>query len=228
MLRRFTAALLATAALAGTASLASAADLSVRRSITRTPEIITAAPAWTWTGFYGGVNVGYAWSSGSDPNFTSNMSGVIGGGQLGYNWQTGMFVLGIEGDFQGSDQHRSDTGVLGGLTYTVDRRIPWFATLRGRAGITTGPMLFYFTGGGAWLNYQLTSTTAGFGSVSDNATTTAWTIGGGAEWMFAPRWSAKLEYLYLDGRDRSVVLNGNTFTGRARDNVVRVGVNYHF
>ena len=152
------------------------------------------------------------------------MNGVIGGGQLGYNWQTGMFVIGIEGDFQGSDQHRTDTGTIGGVAYTVDRRIPWLATLRGRVGVTTGPVLFYFTGGGAWLNYQLSSTTAGFATATDNATTTAWTIGGGAEWMFAPRWSAKFEYLFLDGRDRSVVLNGNTFTGLWRDNIVRVGV----
>jgi len=228
MRRHITAALLGTAALLTGATLSSAADLSVRRTVTRPAEIMTPVPAWSWTGFYGGANVGYAWSSGSDPAFTSNMSGVIGGGQLGYNWQTGMFVIGIESDFQGSDQHRTDTGTLGGAAYTVDRRIPWFATLRGRAGITTGPVLFYVTGGGAWMNYQLSSTTAGMPTVSDNATTTAWTVGGGAEWMFAPRWSAKLEYLFLDGRDRSVVLNGNTFTGRARDNIVRVGVNYHF
>ncbi len=226
MRRHIARVLLGTAALAGACSLASAADIAVLRAAPP-PPILTPVPVLTWTGFYGGVNLGYGWSSGSDPSFTTNMGGVIGGGQLGYNWQTGNFVLGIEGDFQGSDQHRTDTGAIGATTYTVDRRIPWFATLRGRAGVTTGPVLFYFTGGGAWLNYQLSST-SGAMTVSDNATTTAWTLGGGVEWMFAPRWSAKAEYLFLDGRNRSVTLLGNTFTGHARDNIVRVGVNYHF
>ncbi len=31
-----------------------------------------------------------------------------------------------------------------------------------------------------------------------NNTRTGWTAGGGVEWMFAPHWSAKLEYLYFD------------------------------
>ena len=29
-------------------------------------------------------------------------------------------------------------------------------------------------------------------------TPTGWTAGGGVEWMFAPHWSAKVEYLYVD------------------------------
>jgi outer membrane immunogenic protein len=225
MLKRVTVVLLASAAIAASASIASAADIGVRRHAAPAPVVV--APVLTWAGFYAGANIGYGWSSGSDPSFTSDLTGVIGGGQLGYNWQTGPLVIGIEGDFQGSGQHRSDTGTIGATVFTVDRRIPWFGTLRGRIGYSPGPLMVYFTGGGAWLNYQLSSTSGGT-TVSDNSTTTAWTIGGGAEWMFAPKWSAKLEYLYLDGRDSSVTLLGNTFTGRAKDNIVRVGINYHF
>ena len=29
-------------------------------------------------------------------------------------------------------------------------------------------------------------------------TNTGWTAGGGVEWLFAPHWSAKVEYLYVD------------------------------
>jgi outer membrane immunogenic protein len=87
--------------------------------------------------------------------------------------------------------------------------------------------MFYLTGGGAWKNYKLSVSAPG-GSVSDNETKTAWSIGGGAEWMFAPKWSAKLEYLYMDTGDTSVTLLGTTFTGHAQNNIVRVGVNYHF
>lgn len=41
--------------------------------------------------------------------------------------------------------------------------------------------------------------------------------------MFVPRWSAK-----LDTDSVSVILFGVPFTGRARDHIVRTGVNYPF
>jgi opacity protein-like surface antigen len=46
--------------------------------------------------------------------------------------------------------------------------------------------------------------------------------------MFMPRWSAKLEYLYMDTGDTDVTLFGTTFTGRAKNSIARLGVNYHF
>jgi outer membrane immunogenic protein len=81
----------------------------------------------TWTGFYLGVNGGYAW--GSDLNFNSawvdsankNLSyalstklapsGWFGGGQVGYNIQPshGSFVFGVESDIQGADISDSST-----------------------------------------------------------------------------------------------------------------------
>jgi len=79
-------------------------------------------PAWTWTGFYVGGNVGYSWGSpNSDYAVTDffetfplysfahsnalNLTGAIGGVQLGYNWQApSRWVLGIEADWQGSSE----------------------------------------------------------------------------------------------------------------------------
>jgi len=64
-----------------------------------------------------------------------------------------------------------------------------------------------------------------------------WTIGAGAEWMFAPHWSLKAEYLYVDLGNISSTINyayatGNTstLTATVRDtmNIVRGGINYHF
>lgn len=84
-------------------------------------------PAFNWTGFYVGLNVGYGWgrtSAGpatpgdSATDFllndlfefggvpfadTFNRSGIVGGGQAGYNYQSGKFVGGIEVDFQSAD-----------------------------------------------------------------------------------------------------------------------------
>ena len=77
------------------------------------------------------------------------------------------------------------------------------------------------------MNYQL-DVTANSVTASSDTSKAAWTVGGGVEWMFLPKWSAKLEYLFIDTDDTNVTLFGTTFTGRARDNVVRAGVNYHF
>ena len=115
------------AAVAGSALLtgivtASAADMAVKAPPMAPP------PAFSWTGFYIGANIGGAWTpsnGGSDfgplfppfavlppitPVFTvipgqlaslagsGTQSGVIGGGQIGYNWQVNQVVLGVEAD----------------------------------------------------------------------------------------------------------------------------------
>src|SRR5580692_4839496 len=87
-----------------TAAGAFAADLPPA-SISKA-RIAVPSPAYNWSGFYGGGNVGYGWNSQTDqitpiadPAFilfpplgaaTSvpvHAKGFIGGAQLGYNWQ---------------------------------------------------------------------------------------------------------------------------------------------
>ncbi len=206
----------------GLGSSALAADLPVKA-----PPAPVVAPVTSWTGFYIGGNVGYGWANVGVDGVSNDLTGVIGGGQLGYNWQTGPVVFGVEGDFQGADESRTDTVTSLGVAFTVDQQIQWFATLRGRLGYAWGPAMLYVTGGAAWQNYKLSVSALGT-SVSDDKTRTGWTVGGGGEWMFAPNWSAKLEYLYMDTGDTDVTLFGTTFSGRAKNNIVRVGVNYHF
>jgi opacity protein-like surface antigen len=96
-------------------SLSYAADLPSRALA---PAPIYVAPAFTWTGFYVGGNVGAAWSGRDncplghnfnegvyvlDGTFTPNCNSdrstnFIGGIQAGYNWQFGGWLLGLEGD----------------------------------------------------------------------------------------------------------------------------------
>ena len=90
--------------------------------ITKAP-VFRKAPimaAWNWAGFYLGANIGYsAGGSHTDAAFTDNtigpppvlvvnsyspLDGAIGGGQAGFNWQSGVFVAGVEADFQGARQ----------------------------------------------------------------------------------------------------------------------------
>lgn len=225
MLKRTVRAVVIATAVLG-ASGALAADLP-RKAPAYTPP---PPPVLIWNGFYAGLNLGYGWANVGATGFDgSNLTGVIGGGQIGYNWQFNPnWVLGIEADFQGSGQRRSDDFVSpAGIPFTVDQRIPWFATARARLGYTQGNWLLYATGGAAWVNYQLELSAPG-GSVSSDTSKIAWTVGGGFEYMFMPKWSAKVEYLFIDTDDTNATLFGTTVSGRARDNIVRAGVNYHF
>jgi len=72
-------------------------------------------PAFTWTGFYIGVNGGYGNAAFEDATVTTSggtmsrggggqAKGGIVGGQIGVNYQVGAGVFGIEADGQWSGQ----------------------------------------------------------------------------------------------------------------------------
>lgn len=230
---------------------ASAADLP-----TKAPMMVSQVNSFSWTGFYLGANVGYGWGKfdgtgtiagnafvpAGTYSESTNADGIIGGGQIGYNWQINQFVLGVEADFQGAGESKTETAACGaGCSISNEARLDSFATVRGRLGFTPWDRgLLYVTGGWAWMHGKDTETfTAGgvSGTLLDlSASKSGWTVGGGLEQMIWDRWSAKLEYLYMqaDGFSGSAAipaaLGGGTFTasGRLTNNVVRVGLNYHF
>lgn len=180
-----------------------------------------------WSGFYAGVNAGYGWATFDNDFGTDKMKGFIGGGQLGYNWQLNSFVLGVEGDIQYSAQKRSETATIGGITITGEEKIPWFATARGRLGYAFDNVMIYGTGGVAWTNFKASVSALG-ATVSTETTKAGWTAGGGVEWMVLPRWSVKAEYLYIDAGTTTLEVAGASASGKLKDNIARLGVNYHF
>ncbi len=216
--------LLGTAALAVLAMMApaSAADLAAR-PYTKAPPVPYIAPT-TWSGLYLGGFGGYGWASGSSGSL--DLTGGFGGGTLGYNWQNGNIVFGLEADVAGGDISASD-GVPG--VDWAKSQINAFGTVRGRIGIAASPeILLYATGGYAWANNKI-SADDGVVVGSASRTHSGWTVGAGLEYMFAPNWSAKVEYLYadLDGQTYTI----GPFTGpsdRISLNSVKAGVNYHF
>ena len=151
------------------------------------------------------------------PSFNTSLDGVIGGGEAGYNWQTGPLVLGLEANFEGSGLSGGRNApclpqLCGALTASYSQKFSWFGTLRPRIGYALGNWLFYATGGGA-LGQVETNATAAAGSfvAADRrgGTQDGWTLGGGVEVALAPRWSAKIEDLYLDlgSRTTTYLLN---------------------
>jgi outer membrane immunogenic protein len=232
MLHRLSIAAVSTIAFA---QIAIAADLPVKA-----PAAVVAPSAYSWTGFYVGLNLGGSWGhqSGSIVDSTGatlanagkNLDGVIGGGQIGYNWQVNQWVFGLEADFQGSGQKFSDTsgfvivptGALVAalppvnVTNTLSDKLNWFGTVRGRLGWAFDRWMPYFTGGWAYghgeINDTLTVGATAISPFNSSHNYTGWTIGGGVEWAFANNWSAKLEYLYIDfGNGPSVPIAGTTF-----------------
>jgi outer membrane immunogenic protein len=203
-------------------SAASAADIP-RKALPYSAPIY--APVWS--GFYAGVNAGYGWATYDTAVGTDKMKGFIGGAQVGYNWQLSSFVVGVEGDFQYSGQKRTETAVIGGVTFTGEEKVQYFGTARGRLGYAFDSILIYGTGGAAWSNLKASVSALGL-TASTDTTKMGWTAGGGVEWMFLPRWSVKAEYLYIDSGSTDLTVAGVTVSGKLKDQVARLGINYHF
>lgn len=155
-------------------SPAVAADLAAR-PYTKAPAYVS--PAFSWSGFYAGINAGYGFdddknilTTGQAAANIANVAGgarpgsvrlendgFVGGGQIGYNYQFApSWVLGIEADIDYTDLHKSTTittTALNGvdrLNNTFTNGLEYLGTVRGRLGYTFDRTLFYATGGLAY------------------------------------------------------------------------------
>jgi outer membrane immunogenic protein len=197
--------------------------------------VYVAPVGFSWSGFYVGINGGYAWghsdwNNSAAGNVSFNVKKYQLGGTLGYNWQMGNIVLGVEGDLDASWADGSATGGAAGgpCSATCTVRNNWLGTGRGRVGYAFDRFLPYLTGGAAFGNIKATAGNGG----SVDKTNLGWTAGAGVEWAFLANWSAKLEYLYADlGK---VTCDAATCGGGAdseityKTNMVRLGLNYRF
>ena len=141
-------ALLASAASLFAACSAIAADLPARKVAPVAP----VAPAFTWTGFYAGINAGVNWSNRnvntnlSDPEFpnlvflneiqppvvSNSRTGFIGGIQVGYNYQINQFVIGAEADFMGAALSKRSTSA----TSVTTELLPEYSFTEGSVATT--------------------------------------------------------------------------------------------
>ena len=237
--------LLATVAMAALGSASAlAADLPQRPAYKAAP--VMMAPAPTWTGCYVGGNIGGAFGDASvtGPNggtVSTNGSGFAGGGQVGCDYQfSGGWVIGFRDMFDGTSNKKSGTFATAPLANdVVNFNNQWFDTLTARLGYAVVPnWLLYFQGGAAWGHTSTNVTLNGLQIGQTSNTKTGWTVGGGAEWMFAPHWSAFLEGNYMDFGSNSgnVTVPGVgilpavsvPISGKATEATVLVGVNYRF
>jgi outer membrane immunogenic protein len=141
MLPKLITAAVGAVALVGSAL---AADLPSRAP---PPVYVPPEPVFTWTGIYLGGQIGYAWTQSNsyiesvghsvlgdafyDSYYPqSNAHGVIGGAHLGYNLQIDQWVLGLEGDLDGSSLSKT-TNFSPYSNYSQEWRVlfPFYAVL---------------------------------------------------------------------------------------------------
>ncbi len=202
-MKYFVRGVIAALMVGGAGAAASAADLPHYKAPPAPPP-----PAFTWTGLYGGVNIGYAFGASSQETgglsyvsagalgvapFGSawttgqNLQGVVGGGQLGYNYQFNPWlVLGAEADIQAADIGSHGNAAIGIAdaigphlqSVNSTKKVDWFGTVRGRVGLTLPSMPNLMVYGTGGFAYGQVVHNAGF---ADNYTFPgAALIGGGA------------------------------------------------
>jgi outer membrane immunogenic protein len=211
MLRRSLTAILGAVAITGAAN---AADLPSRAP---PPVYAPPAPIFTWTGLYVGAQVGYAWArensviynpggpqggliapAASIP-YSLDPQGVIGGAHVGYNLQVNQWVIGVEGNVDGTSLSQSKlVGVAPFYAGNVQTTTNLQGSLRGRLGLAWDRWLVYATGGVAFAGVTNNYDTVAFGGATDSIskTRTGWTVGGGVAYAVTNNWSVGVEYRY--------------------------------
>jgi outer membrane immunogenic protein len=221
------------------AAPAFAADLPLPAApLPRAPvAYVPAIPTFTWTGFYIGLNTGYAfgqsdWTSPVGTTGAFSVRGPMAGGTIGGNYQIGQFVVGGEADFDWQNVRGSQVGGacnLGpGVPASCASASNWVGTFRARAGFAMDRVLLYATAGGAYANIKASLNALPWASTTE----LGWTAGAGIEYGITDNWTAKFEYLFADFQHASCGL-GNCLavppvSVSFNENILRAGINYKF
>lgn len=202
-----------------------------------------------FAGPYVGVTVG---ASSLDANFVDGdeyytygsvnktKTGLVYGVTAGYNLPVGSnAVVGVEADFNGNTTRINHD--FNDWESHLRQSNPWFATVRARAGMTTGNAMFYATAGLAVVrnnNKVWEYEGAGYGcgyydyEVCKATTNVGLAVGAGAEIALNDKVSVKGEYLHIDSGTQTYRAPGGddyeyvSFTNK--QNIARVGFNYKF
>jgi outer membrane immunogenic protein len=229
-----------------------AADLAARMPVKAPP---VAATIFSWSGFYIGGHVGYAWGRSrtdvglpdaldcggglSCESISHDVNGAFGGGYVGYNWQASSFVFGLE----------AEGGYIGARntvfsTIAPDHRFETsygaYGAFTGRLGVAVDRVLFYGKGGLAVARIRNEALddfpTPDPDHIGRSDTTRlGWAAGGGMEYAFTNNWIVRAEYLYMQFDNKTVFDVGdaparipNPYTFHDHLHTARVGLAYKF
>jgi outer membrane immunogenic protein len=192
-------------------------------------------------------------------------SGFVGGADLGYNWQIGRWVAGLEADLSSSLSGSSAASGIttlqqsplttSSVTGSVNERLDYFGSARGRLGYSPYERLLVYGTGGLAYGHATSSTSLDgliggsscfcgpppVSTASASAILTGWTAGGGLEWMLTPHWTIRGEYLFYDlghlnystpqliytnGAGRPAIGFGTASSAAFNGSIARVGINW--
>jgi outer membrane immunogenic protein len=231
-----------------------AADAADLRAPVRAAPPPIPAPVFSWTGCYVGAHVGWGWGNSNftessfSPHFVGtangglNTNGALAGGQVGCNYEFwGNWVVGVQGDFAGTDINGKGQDPFGFDNFeAIGLKTEWLASVTGRVGYAfwNNQVLVYAKGGGAWdrNKWDVSQSELTFNNPIFSETRSGWTVGGGVEWtLWSPNWTAFVEYNFYRFNDGSTQTNpcGGLFscsfaTAKQDINTVKAGVNYKF
>jgi outer membrane immunogenic protein len=176
---------------------------------------------------------------------SAHASSWVAGGHVGYNWQRGPWLYGLEADISTmrlkSEMNTLVPALPVASSANTNGDVDWYGTVRGRFGWTSGPLLFYGTGGLAYGRVELNSSiSSNVGPRSLNLQTSAvktgWVAGGGIAYEWRPNLIFNLGYQYVDLGTVNVAGTNTTLNGvlsqsasaHAQFSVVTVGLSWRF
>jgi opacity protein-like surface antigen len=223
-----------------------------------------AIPGSSNGGFIGGAQIGYNWQLGWLGGAVAGVEADVQGFAFrnGYYTTAGLYnTIRVPGDTLLNSATGSSSLVYlgtirGRLGYLVAPTLLVYGAggfAFGGAGFRAGTSSFYSNAGHPAATPPKVEVQNAFGNINSLSILTGWTVGGGFEWMFLPRWSLKAEYLYYalgNGGPHIMAAQAypigvaNAFGGseggpaewtltnfsspRVSGSIARVGVNYHF
>lgn len=223
--------LLATVALVavGAAAPALAADLAAR-PYTKAPAY-APAPIYNWTGFYIGGHIGGAF--GGNSGFGNSDGRFLGGIQGGADYEfSNNVVLGVEAEYSWLTNNNNGVLLPGGTLVTSNSNE--LGSVTGRVGYSFGAALLYAKGGYAFKDGDHVNASVGGVPVAfttDGNHRDGYTVGAGLEYMFAPNWSANIEYQYYNFGNTTFTSGPAEIVGsrfRNDEHTIKAGLNYHF
>src|SRR5882672_7149673 len=209
------------------------------------PAMAVVRPIYDWTGMYIGLNGGWAQSRNCWDmngalvfNFTPALAegcntgnGAVVGGQIGYRYQTQQgFVFGLEAqgdwaDIKGSNQSAIFNGI-NAINLTNTTKTDAIGMFKGQVGYSFGAVLWYVTGGAAVRHDVYDGALSVTGSnflLTDHASAIRFgeVVGTGIDVMFAPNWTAGVEYNHVFMKSQDV---GFAFSNAALVQGANVGL----
>ena len=122
-------------------------------------------------------------------------------------------------------------------SFKVSSNIDWLATVTGRVGFALGNALPYVEGGWALAGESYSGDLTVLGTsipiAGSSGQRSGWVVGAGVEWPISDRWTARLEYNFMDfGTERRSIRAAGApptpFDVDLEAHTVTFGLNYRF